>query len=178
LAQNSEASDQSQTKPQIAFLKLPDVARLREEAKGRVLVINFWATWCHGCVAEFHEFVALDDQYREKGVKIVGISFDAASDIDSIVAPFIRKSLARFDIRVPDMEDPQPIIDALTPEWTGAMPVTLMFDQSGKLAYRHFGVNRSRRGCCRTETLAEELKSRFFVTIRFQNRRRIERIRP
>jgi hypothetical protein len=90
-------------------------------------------------VAEFPEFVALDDQYRDKGVKIVGISFDAASDIDSKVVPFIKKSKARFDIRVPDMEDPLPIIDALTPEWTGAMPVTLIFDQSlptGTLGHR------------------------------------------
>jgi thiol-disulfide isomerase/thioredoxin len=121
-------------------MKLPDVARLREEARGKVLVINFWATWCHGCVSEFPEFVALDNQYREKSVKIVGISLDRPADLSSKVIPFIKNSGANFDIRVPDMDDPQPIIDALTPEWTGAMPVTLIFDQTGASAYKRFGV--------------------------------------
>jgi len=121
-------------------MNVPDVAKLREQARGKVLVINFWATWCHGCVEEFPEFVALDKQYREKGVKIVGISFDKPADMNSKVVSFVRKSGARFDIRVADMDDPQPIIDALTPEWTGAMPVTLIFDQEGALAYKRFGV--------------------------------------
>src|SRR5437879_5450072 len=38
---------------------------------------------CHGCVGEFPDLVALDNQYREKGVKIIGISLDKTSDIDS-----------------------------------------------------------------------------------------------
>ena len=140
LARTSAASTRTEFDPSIALMKLPDVAKLREQARGKVLVINFWATWCHGCVSEFPEFVALDNQYREKGVKIVGISLDNPADLSSKVVPFIKKSGANFDIRVPDMDDPQPIIDALTPEWTGAMPVTLIFDQTGALAYKHFGV--------------------------------------
>jgi len=134
------ATQNSKSEPSIALLEKAEAAKVKEQAKGKVLVINFWATWCHGCVGEFPEFVALDNQYREKGVKIVGISLDSASDIDSKVAPFIKKSGARFDILVPNMDDPQPIIDALSPEWTGAMPVTLIFDQSGCLAFKHFGV--------------------------------------
>jgi thiol-disulfide isomerase/thioredoxin len=133
-------SDINQPEPSIALMKVSDVVRLREQARGKVLVINFWATWCHGCVAEFPEFVALDKEYRNKGVKIVGISLDGPSDIDSKVVPFIKKSGAQFDIRVPDMADPQPVIDQFTPEWTGAMPVTLIFDRDGALVYKRFGV--------------------------------------
>ena len=139
-AQRSATPEANQIEPSIERMKVPDVAKLREQARGQVLVINFWATWCHGCVAEFPEFVALDKEYRSKGVKIVGISLDDASDIDSKVVPFIRKSGAQFDIRVPDMADPQPIIDQFTPEWTGAMPVTLIFDRGGALVYKRFGV--------------------------------------
>jgi peroxiredoxin len=139
LAQRPAAMN-SKNEPSIALLEKTEAVKVKEQAKGRVLVVNFWATWCHGCVGEFPEFVALDNQYRERGVKIVGISLDSASDIESKVAPFIKKSGARFDILVPNMDDPQPIIDALSPEWTGAMPVTLIFDQSGCLAYKHFGV--------------------------------------
>ena len=136
----ARTTDIDQPEPSIALMKVADVAKLREQARGQVLVINFWATWCHGCVGEFPEFVALDKEYRHKGVKIVGISLDQPSDIDSKVTPFIKQSGAKFDIRVPDMDDPQPIIDQFTPEWTGAMPVTLIFDRAGALVYKRFGV--------------------------------------
>ena len=136
----ARTTDMDQPEPSIALMKVPDVAKLLEQARGRVLIVNFWATWCHGCVAEFPEFVALDKEYRNKGVKIVGISLDQPSDIESKVVPFIKKSGAQFDIRVPDMADPQPIIDQFTPEWTGAMPVTLIFDRGGALVYKRFGV--------------------------------------
>ena len=140
LAHNAVGSEAGQRQPSIELMKVTDAAKLREQTRGQVLVINFWATWCHGCVGEFPEFVALDKEYREKGVKIIGISLDQPSDIDSKVTPFIVKSGAQFDIRVPDMDDPQLIIDQFTPEWTGAMPVTLIFDRKGALAYKRFGV--------------------------------------
>lgn len=140
LAECSAASNGNQQKPAISLLKTEDAAKIKKQAQGRVLVVNFWATWCHGCVSEFPEFVALDKEYRNKGVKIIGISLDQPSDIDSKVTPFIKKSGAQFEVVVPDMEDPKPVIDQLTPEWTGAMPVTLIFDQSGALVYKHFGV--------------------------------------
>lgn len=130
----------NQEKPSIALLKAEGAAKIIKQSQGRVLVINFWATWCHGCVSEFPEFVTLDKEYRNKGVKIVGISLDQPSDIDSKVTPFIKKSGAQFDVVVPDMDDPKPVIDQFTPEWTGAMPVTLIFDRGGALVYKHFGV--------------------------------------
>lgn len=140
VAQRSATPEENQNEPSIELMKVPDVAKLREQARGQVLIVNFWATWCHGCVAEFPEFVALDKEYRDKGVKVVGISLDEACNIASKVVPFIKKSGAQFDIRVPDMTDPQPIIDQFTPEWTGAMPVTLIFDRRGTLVYKRFGV--------------------------------------
>ena len=140
LAQPTATSYTNEERPSIRLLKAADAARIKKQGQGKVLVVNFWATWCHGCVSEFPEFVALDKEYRKKGVKIVGISLDQPSDIDSKVIPFIKKSRAKFDIRVPDMDDPKPIIDQFTPEWTGAMPVTLIFDRSGALVYKHFGV--------------------------------------
>ena len=139
-AHRLEDAARTQAQPSVALIKVADVAKLREQAHGHVLMINFWATWCHGCIEEFPEFVALNKEYRDKGVKIVGISLDKAADLDSKVTSFIHKAGAQFDIRVPDMDDPQPLIDQFTPEWTGAMPVTLIFDQSGALVYKRFGV--------------------------------------
>jgi len=159
LAQSSDRRDSKQSKPSIELLTVSDLTTLREHAQGQVLVINFWATWCHGCVAEFPEFVSLDETYGTKGVKVVGISLDSAKDLDSKVRPFIRKAKASFDIRVPDMEDPQPIIDSVTKEWPGAMPATFIFDGKGKLAYHCFGVIDRDRLFLETESALERLRS-------------------
>lgn len=158
-AQTSDARDSNQNKPSIELLRVPDVSKLRVQARGQVLVINFWATWCHGCVAEFPSFVALDQKYRAKGVKVVGISLDSAKDIDSKVRPFIDQAKAVFDIRVPDMDDPQPIIDGVTKEWPGAMPATFIFDRQGDLAYHCFGVVERDKLFLETERALKRLES-------------------
>jgi thiol-disulfide isomerase/thioredoxin len=159
LAQSSDPYDSKRSKPSIQLLGVSDLTALREHAQGQVLVINFWATWCHGCVAEFPEFVALDEKYGTKGVKVVGISLDSAKDVDSKVRPFISKAKAMFDIRVPDMDDPQPIIDAVTTEWSGAMPATFIFDGKGKLAYHCFGVIDRERLFLETENALKRFGS-------------------
>ena len=134
------ASPASKSEPQIALLKPAEFLKLKEQAHGQVLVINFWATWCGPCVAEFPEFVALDQKYRSQGVKIIGISADETGDIKSKVIPFVKEAKARFAIFVQDVEDPQEMIDVVSKDWPGVLPATFVFDKQGKLAYSRFGI--------------------------------------
>ena len=57
-----------------------------EDYKGKVVLINLWATWCGPCRDEMPELVKLQNQYREKGFEIVGLNLDEAEDAAMITA--------------------------------------------------------------------------------------------
>ena len=109
-------------------------------ARGKVLVLNFWATWCGPCVAEFPELVAIDAKYRDKGMKLVGITADDPGDVQPKVIPFIKKQKVKFDIVLQDTEDPQEMMDKITKEWSGVLPATFVYDKQGNLVYSKFGI--------------------------------------
>jgi peroxiredoxin len=124
----------------VRLMKPAEFPKLLSESKGKVLVVNFWATWCGPCVAEFPEFVAIDQKYRAKGVRVVGISADELSDIDQKVIPFIREQKVKFEIAVQAVEDPQEMIDVVDKQWSGALPATLVYDRAGKRVFVRYGI--------------------------------------
>jgi peroxiredoxin len=124
----------------IALLKPADFHKLKTDSQGKVLLINFWATWCAPCIAEFPEFVMIDKNYRSKGVRMVAISTDEKSDIESAVIPFLKKQKAEFESFVSDADDPQELIDVVDKNWSGALPATFVFDKQGKLIFTKYGI--------------------------------------
>jgi thiol-disulfide isomerase/thioredoxin len=130
----------AQDQPAVGTLKPADFAKFKNSAKGKVLVLNFWATWCGPCVAEFPELVALDEKYRDKGVKLVGITADDPGDVRPKVIPFIKKQKVKFDIVLQDTDDPEEMMTQITKDWNGVIPVTFVFDKHGNLAYSRFGI--------------------------------------
>src|SRR5262249_37876519 len=105
--------------PKVGTLKPADFAKFKDSARGKVLVLNFWATWCGPCVAEFPELVALDAKYRDKGVKMVGITADDPEDVQPKVVPFIKKNQVKFDIVLQDTDDPEEMMKQVTNDWPG-----------------------------------------------------------
>ena len=102
---------------------------------GQVVVLNFWATWCVPCREEFPALVALDEQYRDKGVRVIAVSVDDIEEIDGKVRPFVESLGAGFLIWVKAVGDPMDFMDAINPELSGAIPETIIYDREGNVAH-------------------------------------------
>jgi thiol:disulfide interchange protein len=115
---------------------LPQVSRLDGSAldpaglSGKVVVMNFWATWCVPCIEEIPSFNKVHKQFASKGVVVVGVSMDEEGA--ERVQPFLKKHPMDYTVAL----GPQALTDQLKLE---PLPVTLVFDRQGKQVKRFEG---------------------------------------
>ena len=108
------------------------VAQLIAQRDGKVLFLNLWATYCQPCVEEFPDIVKLADEMSGSDVEFVAISFDYPDEVESLIQPFLQDNKVTFRVLVADVEDPDEFVNALDPQWNGALPTTIMYDANGK----------------------------------------------
>ncbi len=75
-----------------------------EFSKGNVVLINFWATWCGPCKRELPDLVALRDEYKDKNIKILGISLDREGDVLNLVHTFAVQANLAYPIVIDNGE--------------------------------------------------------------------------
>lgn len=100
--------------------------------RGKVVLLNVWATWCHPCRAEIPELVALNKKYASRGLEIIGVSIDAAS-ADSDVQAFVKDFAMDYAVWL----DPEDIIS--TRFLLVGVPTTFLIDRDGILQWRKTG---------------------------------------
>jgi len=99
--------------------------------KGKVVVMNLWATWCGPCVEEFPDLVKLHNTYKEKGLVVLGVSMDEPEDRGKVVT-FAGEQKAGFPIFLRKNGDIDPFINPIDKGWKGVIPTTYVFDREGK----------------------------------------------
>ncbi len=107
------------------FHTLDGAALATSSWRGKVVVLNYWATWCVPCREEIPEFNRLHEEMASKGVEVVGIAMDDGG-VDA-VKPFLAKTPMRYTVGI----------------GTGsfdALPVTIVFDRAGKPVQRFNGL--------------------------------------
>ena len=114
---------------------LPDAsgATVRLSAyKGKVVLLNFWATWCGPCKVEIPWFVEFEKMYQDRGLAVVGVSMD--EDGWQAVKPYVAKNNIRYRILLGD-EPVAKLYDGLE-----SLPVTVLIDRKGNIAAQHLGL--------------------------------------
>lgn len=103
------------------------------EFKGKVILLDFWATWCVPCKAEIPGFIELQKKYGAEGLQIIGLSVD-----DS--AAMAKKYSDEMKMNYPILlaEGKEDILKAYDP--IPSIPVSVVIDRQGRIAGRHLGI--------------------------------------
>jgi len=116
-------------------------ADLRRAQRGRVLLVNFWATWCEPCREEFPALVRLHKQYRARGLSLVAIAMDEPESVPAILK-FLQGQQAEFGSYRHNFNDFAVFIDSVNPRWGGGIPASFLFDREGQLVESWQGATR------------------------------------
>ncbi len=109
-------------------------SRFVSSAKGKVLVVNFWATWCAPCRKEMPELVALAAKYRAKGLEFATVAIDEESDRRT-VAEFLDKIKAPPPAFIKNFQNDEKFISLVDSRWSGGLPFTVVYDRAGRKAH-------------------------------------------
>jgi thiol-disulfide isomerase/thioredoxin len=97
--------------------------------KGRPVVVNFWATWCGPCVAEFPDLVRLAGE--RKDVTFLSVTIDDPAERGA-VETFLAKQKPTFPVYLKAPGGDEAFITGIDAKWSGAVPLTLIYDAAGK----------------------------------------------
>ena len=111
-------------------LRLPDLdgkVQALSQWQGKILVVNYWATWCPPCKEEMPAFSRLQDKFADKGVQFVGISIDSPDK----VRKFQAETPVSYPLLLGTMEHMQTAVNLGNA--AQGMPFTVLLDRTGKL---------------------------------------------
>jgi thiol-disulfide isomerase/thioredoxin len=134
----------------IALLAAPDLRRqlqaMDEDVfsralaanKGKVVLFDFWATWCDTCRAELPALVKLERKWRARGLVLVTVSADEPEQ-EAAALQFLLKTGVRFPAYVKHVKNDELFIDSIDEKWTGALSGLFLYDRAGQKAASFIG---------------------------------------
>ncbi|MFZ0980700.1 MAG: cytochrome c biogenesis protein CcdA [Candidatus Acidiferrales bacterium] len=139
--ESPKADANLEPEPNVTFKNLEGGDVALSSLKGKVVLLNFWATWCEPCRGEIPVLIGLQQQYSSKGFTMLGASMD--DDPTKVVPQFVKANEFKVDGKDETMN--YPIVagsDAITDQFGGllGMPTSYLISRDGKIVKRYIGV--------------------------------------
>jgi cytochrome c biogenesis protein CcmG/thiol:disulfide interchange protein DsbE len=129
---NVKATSQRKTAPDFALKDASGRLVHLADYKGKVVLLDFWATWCGPCKVEIPWFTEFQRKYKDRGFEVVGVSMD--DDGWKAVTPFVAEKKINYRVVLGD--------DKTGDQYGGleALPTTFVIDRNGRIAAVHVGL--------------------------------------
>lgn len=106
-------------------------AKLVTGQKGKVLLVNFWATWCQPCRKEMPALAKMASRLAAKGLVLATVSADEPED-EATARAFVRQAGIKGPSYLKQVKNDDKFIASLDPKWSGALPAMAIYDRTGK----------------------------------------------
>ena len=129
--------------PQEVSVRAVTAAELQEVLKqhrGKVLLVDFWATWCAPCREQFPKLVTWQKEYGESGLQLISVSLDELSAKDSKVKEWLEQYEADLETLILDVPNHSDFVQSWSSKWEGAIPALFIFDRKGNMTHQVLGA--------------------------------------
>jgi len=133
--QNSVEEEKWGNAPDFTLPKLGGGQFRLSSLKGKVIILDFWATWCPPCRKGIPDFVELYSKYKDRGLEIVGVCLDK----EAKVKPFAKKMGIKYTLVFGDQETTNKYRSIKGTKGMRYVPTTLVIDKDGNIAKVHIG---------------------------------------
>jgi thiol-disulfide isomerase/thioredoxin len=123
----------------VSSIDVTGIHELLKNSSDRLRMINVWATWCGPCVVEFPSLINLQRIYQERDFEFITISADDPANQEKVVK-FLKKQQASGGNYLFNEDDKYKLMEAIDPNWQGALPYTILVEPGGKIVYTQQGA--------------------------------------
>ena len=114
----------------IEIVNFKDLYSKIDLSSDKTFVLNFWATWCSPCIKELPYFEKVNNDFKDKNVKVILVSLDFPSQVESKLIPYLAYNKIKSDVILLDDSKINNWVPKISKKWDGGIPATLIVNSS------------------------------------------------